>query len=315
MTHLKNLSTLINKTPIEFNKRLSIKFNNNIFFKREDLQISRSFKIRGVMNKIINNIDYYHKYGVICASTGNHAQGVAYACNKFGINGVIVISNNTTRQKIDKIKYLGGGNIKIIKYGMLFNNALNKAISISSKTNMGFIHPYDDIDIINGQSSIGYEIHDQINADIIISSIGGGGLISGVYKSTKPKHKCKIIGVEPYGACSMKYAFKYGYPYEIEYIDRFVDGAAVSRVGSIPFEILYKNIDIHLAKNREISQEIVDLYNYEGIIIEPAGVMPLVALNKLDKQTTGKNIVCILSGGNSDITRIPQYLDLLANLD
>ena len=315
MTHLKKLSHFINKTPLEFNKRLSLKFNNNIYLKREDLQISRSFKIRGVMNKILNNLDYYHKYGVICASTGNHAQGVAYACNKFGIKGVIVISNNTTRQKIDKINYLGDGNIKIIKYGMLFNNALNKAISISSKTNMGFIHPYDDIEIINGQSSIGYEIHDKINADIIISSIGGGGLISGVYKSTKPKHKCKIIGVEPYGACSMKYAFEYGYPYEIDSIDMFVDGAAVSRVGTLPFEMLYKNIDIYLAKNSEISQEIVDLYNYEGIIVEPAGVMPLVALNKLDKQTTGKNIVCILSGGNSDITRIPQYLDLLVNLD
>ena len=301
--------TFIKKTPLQFNPRLSKMFNNNIYLKREDQQLTRSFKVRGVMNKIVSELYNCQKNGIICASTGNHAQGVAYVCNKFNIKGTIWIPKNTPTQKIDNILYYGNNKINLIKYSNNFNDTLNKALKMSLQTNQIFIHPFNDIKIIEGQSTIGHEIVEQIKKpDYIISSIGGGGLLSGIYNSVKDT-KCKLIGVEPKGASSFKEALKFNKPTNIKYIDKFVDGAAVSKIGDIPFGILKNKIDLYSTSNEEIANVIIGLYNYDGIIAEPAGAMPIAGLNKICHNIKNKNIVCVLSGGNNDIYRYNEMIN------
>ena len=309
MVVIETFYKFITKTPLQYSKRLSELFKNNIYLKREDHQLTRSFKVRGVMNKIVSELYNCQKQGIICASTGNHAQGVAYVCNKFNIKADIYIPKNTPLQKIQKIKYYNS-NVNIIKYSNNFNDTLNKALSVSLNTPKIFIHPYDDIKIIEGQSTIGTEILEQIKKpDYIISALGGGGLLSGIYNSVK-KSKCKLVGVEPKGADSFREALKYNKPTNIRYIDRFVDGAAVSKIGVLPFDILKNNIDIQTTSNEEIAQSMVDLYNYDGIIAEPAGAMSIAGLNKLRKKKKNKKIVCVLSGGNNDIYRYSEIIDI-----
>ena len=310
MVITNNFYNFIKKTPLDFNKRLSKIFGNNIYLKREDLQKTRSFKLRGVTNKIIKILYDCKKRGIICASTGNHAQGISYMCNKFNIYGTVYLPNNTPNQKIKKIMYYGGDYINIVKYSNNFNEVLNRALSESLKTNEMFIHPYDDIDIIEGQSTIGKEIMEQNNnVDYIMASLGGGGLISGIYSATNNK-KCKIVGVEPKGANSFNKAIRYNRPYNIKYIDTFVDGAAVSKIGKIPFKMLQNNIDVYTSSNEDICNIIIDFYNYEGIIMEPAGAMAVAGLNKLCSNIKNKNIVCVISGGNNDIYRYNEIIEI-----
>ena len=296
----------IKKTPLEYSKRLSELYGNEIYLKREDLQITRSFKIRGVMNKILKHFDRSKEQGVICASTGNHAQAIAYCCHNLGIKGTVVIPRTTPRQKITMIGYYGKDNIQILKYSNNFQDALYKAYDYSKMKNIFFIHPFNDKDIIEGQATIGDEILDEIKPDYVLSGVGGGGLMSGLYTSLK--NNSRVVGVEPLGSRSMTMALNYKKPYMMKKIDRFVDGAAVSRVGSINYDIIKNNVDIHTVTNREVCKEIVDLYNYEGIIAEPAGALSIAGLGKL-KKVRDKKIVCVVSGGNNDIGRYPEILD------
>ena len=336
------IKPFINKTPLEFNERLSRKYGANIYLKREDLQKTRSFKIRGSLNKIIKNFlgksldqksqaknltesteslisnqfeSLIHnketvRNHIVCASAGNHAQGVAYACNLLNLKSTIYVPNIASSQKIGRIKNFGNSDMELIRYGNDFDQCLKKAIEFSDSNNSLFIHPYNDLDIIEGQGTLGYEISLDIDPDIIISAIGGGGLISGLGSFYKNK---KIIGVEPKGADSMYQAINIGKPFQIKNLDTFVDGASVGKVGGITFDIT-KNIlsldDIKVIDNGLLCHEMINLYQEEGIILEPAGCLSVSALNYLDKEEIkDKNIVCILSGGNNDIMRYPEILE------
>jgi threonine dehydratase len=312
----KNISSYIKKTPLEYNKRLSTKYNCNIYLKREDLQICRSFKIRGALNKILNLSEIEKHNGIVCASAGNHAQGVAYSANILNIESDIFLPNTTPKQKINKIK-----NIKNIKNkgihitGSTFNECLEEALLFSEKENKTFIHPYNDINIIKGQGTIGIELFDNdnnITPNIIISAIGGGGLMSGLILHRNENNLLsKYIGVEPKGCPSMQASIELNKIQSIIPEDNFVDGATVGTVGDITFDICKSQLDfIYNVENGKLCETMIELYQDDGIITEPAGALSVSVLDKIDPDLIyGKNVVCILSGGNNDITRYPEILD------
>ena len=315
--HINSVYNIIKKdiikTPLIYSLRLSEKYGHNIYLKREDLQTTRSFKLRGSLYKITKNIKDISN--VICASAGNHAQGVAYSCNLLNIRGDIFVPSKTPLQKINRIKYYGKDKINIHLYGDNFDDCLNKARCFSDNNRGTFIHPFNDNEIIDGQSTIAYEIFNEITPDLIISPIGGGGMISGISKYTECIDKlCRIVGVEPQGAGSMKLALSNNTPTKIDNIDNFVDGASVSIVGDKTFEICRKNLDsIFTVSNEKLSFDMVEFYQDDGIILEPAGCLSVSCLGdvltKYNKDRT-LNIVCVLSGGNNDITRYNEIMDL-----
>jgi threonine dehydratase len=309
---LFRINEFIRKTPLELSLRLSEKYNCNIFLKREDLQKTRSFKIRGSFNKILKNKD--SNAIIVCASAGNHAQGVAYCCNLLGLKGKIFCPITTPPQKIGRIKNFGGENIDLKLVGANFNESLEISKNYCLENEGLFIHPYDDIDVIEGQGTIGKEILDEnYNVDILMGCLGGGGLMSGVssyFKHISPE--CLIYGVEPLGAESMTLAFEKGGAFKMEDIDNFVDGASVSKVGDLTYSLCKENLDdIFIVNNGKICNEMLELYQEDGIIVEPAGCLSICGLDELSNKMDikGKNIVCIISGGNNDIMRYPEILE------
>ena len=313
---IKNrISPYLNKIPLQYSSRLSKKYGANILLKREDLQPTRSFKIRGALNKIIKEYELDSKMRVVCASAGNHAQGVAFSCQLLGIQGDIFVPNVTPLQKQNRIKYYGQNKIQLKVCGDNFNEALQSAYEFSNENNYTFIHPYNDIDIIEGQSTIGFEIYEELEPDYIISTIGGGGLVSGLAKSMmSTKKKSKIIGCEPSGANSMSQAIEKGKPVKIDKLDSFVDGASVDLVGDKTFtvcqDIFTSQDDIKLISNPHVCHELINFYQEDGIILEPAGVLPICALEYMNiNEIQNKTIVCILSGGNNDVTRYPEIME------
>jgi len=305
-----NIRQFIKNTPLILSERLSSKYNANIYLKREDLQLTRSFKIRGSYNKISNLSKMDINRGLVCASAGNHAQGFAHICNKLDINGKIFLPKNTPAQKINRIKYFGKSNTKIKLIGNTVDESLDEAINYSDINNKTFIHPFNDEHIIYGQGTIGHEIYEKIKPDIILSCIGGGGLISGLSNYLHENNlKCDLYGCEPDLASSMIEAIKYGQPTKLKNISTFVDGASVSIVGDIPFRLLKNNlVDIFPIDEGEICNELLQIYQEDGIILEPAGALPICGINKI-KNIENKTIVCILSGGNNDITRYPEIIE------
>lgn len=299
------------KTPLLYNKFLSDKYNCNVYLKREDLQITRSFKIRGALNKILSLSPNNLSNGIVCASAGNHAQGFAYCCSLLNIKGDIFVPINTPTQKLDKIYYYSNNSCNIIKYGSQFDDTLNKSLLHCNKYNKTYIHPYDDDDVINGQATITKEIlSDLPNTDYIICSIGGGGLISGTSLYCKNNNNnINIIGVEPEHADSMQLSVKKNKLIKLNNIDNFVDGASVSLVGKKTFDVCKNNnIDYYTISNGRLSEELIRLYQSDGIIAEPAGALSVAVLDKLNiNNIYKKNIVCIISGGNNDLLRYPDY--------
>ena len=297
-------SSIIKNTPLELNERLSNKYNCNVYLKREDQQTVRSFKIRGAFSKITN---LENTSEIVCASAGNHAQGFAYLCNKLNIKGTIFVPDTTPLQKISRINYFSNGSCNLEINGNTFSETLKEALKYTEDNNYTFVHPYDDIEVIEGQSTIASEIYKEINPDVIISSIGGGGLISGLSMYSKMKNNCEIIGAEPYSCQSMKESIVKD---EIIYIDTknsFVDGATVNRVGNKTFEICKKYVDkIYGILDGETCENILDLYEKDGIIVEPAGALGLAALNHISNEINNKNVVVVLSGGNNDVSRYPE---------
>lgn len=301
------LKNIIYNTPLQKNIFLSEKYKANVFLKREDLQIIRSYKIRGAYNKIKSLSDKELKKGIICASAGNHAQGVAYSCRILKTYGKIYMPNTTPKQKIERVKNFGKNYTKTILIGDNFDSVNIEAEKDCKNHNKVFIHPFDDRKIIEGQSTIGLEILRQSNfkIDYIFIPIGGGGLISGVgsyFYRFSPN--TKIIGVEPFGAPSMSYSLKKKKIVELDEIDMFIDGASVKKVGKIAYEICKKILyDIKTVPEGKVCTTILDLYNLEAIVAEPAGALSIAALDFYSEKIKGKNVVCILSGGNNDITR------------
>jgi threonine dehydratase len=302
-----NLEDVAIKTPLILNQHLSERFGANIYLKREDLQVVRSYKIRGAYNKIFSLTKEEQQNGVVCASAGNHAQGVAYSCNKLKIHSVIFMPNPTPKQKIDRVKMFGNGFVDIVLTGDTFDDAYISAIDYANQNGKKFIHPFDDPKVIEGQGTVGLEILNDAKGkiDYLFLPVGGGGLaagVSSVFHLLSPK--TKIIGVEPAGAPSMSKSIESGEVIKLAKIDRFVDGAAVQQVGTLTFKVCNNLLDEMITVDEgAICSTILQLYNEEGIVVEPAGALSVTGLNKFRIEVKDKNIVCILSGNNNDITR------------
>ena len=304
------LKGLVRVTPLDFNKRLSNSYCSSIFLKREDLQQIRSFKIRGAYNKISSLKIEEVENGIICASAGNHAQGFALSCQKLQISGEIYMPATTPKQKINQVKMFGGKYVKIVLVGDSYDTCQKIALKASKKSKKTFVHPFNDPKVIEGQATIATEILNQRpkGFDYLIVPIGGGGLISGlitVFNELSPK--TKIIGVEPHGAPSMKRSIEKGKLISLKKIDKFVDGAAVKKVGDLTFKICETNLEkIILVPEGKICQTILDLYNKDGIVAEPAGALAVSALDYLENEISNKTVCVILCGGNNDIIRMPE---------
>lgn len=291
-------------TPLQQNLNLSDRYEANIFLKREDLQIVRSYKIRGAYNKMAQlPLDAI----VVCASAGNHAQGVAYACRVMGIRGTIFMPATTPNQKVKQVKMFGKEMVEVELVGDTFDDAFAASLKYCEEQNATFVHPFDDVKVMEGQGTVGLEIFKDADfkIDYLLLAIGGGGLVSGVstvFKQLSPQ--TKLIGIEPLGAPAMKTSLEKGELVTLEEIDKFVDGAAVKRVGDLTFEICKANLDnVLLVPEGKVCSTILQLYNEEAIVAEPAGALTIAALDSIKDEIKGKNVVCLVSGGNNDITR------------
>ncbi len=303
------LKDIVNRTPLQFNHNLSRKYKCNIFLKREDLQVVRSYKLRGAYNMMSSLPKEQLQNGVVCASAGNHAQGFAYSCKKLNAKGVVFMPIITPKQKVNQTKMFGEEYVEIKLVGDTFDDCAVAAKIFTEKNAMTFIPPFDDRRIIEGQGTVAVEIlEDKTDIDYLFVPVGGGGLSAGVgsyFKTYSPK--TKIIGLEPEGAPSMFEAMKAGHPVTLENIDRFVDGAAVKRVGDLTFSVCKDVLDeMHLIPEGKACSTILQLYNEDAIVVEPAGALSIAALDDYADEIKGKNVVCVLSGSNNDIDRMPE---------
>ena len=303
------LKDVVKKTPLTYNHNLSRKYGCDVYLKREDLQIVRSYKLRGAYNMMSLLPSNQLAKGVVCASAGNHAQGFAYSCKKLNVQGVVFMPIITPIQKVSQTKMFGEGFVEVKLVGDTFDDCAVAAKKYTEEHGLTFIPPFDNVRIIEGQSTVGIEIlEEQQNIDFLFLPVGGGGLSAGVgayFKIFAPQ--TKIIGVEPEGAPSMLTAIKAGQPVKLDNIDSFVDGAAVKRVGDATFEICKQVIDdMHLVPEGKICSTILKLYNEEAIVVEPAGAISVAALDDYADQIKGKKIVCIVSGSNNDIERMQE---------
>ncbi len=340
---VERLKNVVNRTPLQLNVNLSKKYQCNLYLKREDLQVVRSYKLRGAYNMMSSLSPEQLQRGVVCASAGNHAQGFAYSCKKLGAKGVVFMPVISPNQKISQTNMFGENFIEVKLVGDTFDDCAIAAKKYTEENGMTFIPPFDDHKIIEGQATVGVEIFEQFNKqkiqkeenkshqsntlishvslpfgedrrgcgsalDFIFMAVGGGGLSAGVgsyFKTFSPN--TKIIGVEPKGAPSMHEALKAGYPVTVENIERFVDGAAVKRVGDITFSICKDVLDdMLLVDEGKVCTTILQLYNEDAIVAEPAGVLSIAALDEYAEQIKGKNIVCVIGGGNNDIDRMQE---------
>lgn len=302
---------IIKKTPLEYNYRLSTLFNSQIYFKREDLQTVRSFKIRGAFNAIHKYVNQTKEISSITtASAGNHAQGVAHSCHTLKIPCDIFVPYSTPRQKVDRIKYFGKEYCTVHKFGESFDECLEKALHQSYQYASKFIHPFDDKDVIEGQSTVGKEILEEMKPDYIVGCIGGGGLMSGIQKVINENNmNSSSIGVESYGADAMNQSIKNNKIVRIKDLNTFADGAAVHEVGRKTFMLCKQLEDIITIKNNELCHEMVNLYQNEGIIVEPAGALSVAGLKHISDKIENKTVVCIISGGNNDIMRYNEIIE------
>ncbi|MDZ5472303.1 threonine ammonia-lyase IlvA [Bacillus sp. 31A1R] len=307
MAH-NRLKDIVLKTPLQRDPNLSEQYECDVYVKREDLQMIRSFKIRGAYNFIRNLSEEQLQNGVVCASAGNHAQGVAYTCHLLKVESKIFMPTTTPKQKVLQVERFGGEFAEIILVGDTFDTAFQEAQRYCDKHGKTFIHPFDNSSVIAGQGTVAVEINNDIDKqiDYVFTAIGGGGLASGIgtyFKGVSPS--TNIIGVEPAGAASMKEAFRHGKNVELETIDPFVDGAAVKRVGNLTFEICNEVLDdIVVVPEGKVCTTIIDLYTKNAIIVEPAGALSIAALDFYREEIKGKTVVCIISGGNNDIDRM-----------
>ena len=304
------LKDVVVHSPLQKNEYLSEKYGANIYFKREDMQHVRSFKLRGAYYKIKKVESEARMSGIVCASAGNHAQGVAFACAKLEIKGTIFMPKTTPKQKIDQVRMFGREFVDIQLVGDTFDDSAEEAIAYANEFNKLFIHPFDDLDVIAGQGTVAVEIMNDMKEpiDFIFGSIGGGGLMAGVSSYFKQlSAHTKVIGVEPVGAASMKEAMHVNEPVALPSIDKFVDGAAVKLVGNETFEICKANVDdIVAVPEGKVCTTILDLYNKHAVIAEPAGALPVAALDFYASEIKGKNVVVIISGGNNDYSRMQE---------
>ena len=305
----ERLQGIVNRTPLQLNVNLSRKYQCNVYLKREDLQVVRSYKLRGAYNMMSSLPQDQLAKGVVCSSAGNHAQGFAYSCKKLGVKGVVFMPIITPKQKVNQTKMFGEENVEIRLVGDTYDDCAVAAKQFTEENGLTFIPPFDNHRIIEGQGTVAVEIlADKPSIDYVFVPVGGGGLSAGVgsyFKTFSPK--TKIIGLEPEGAPSMYEALKAGHPVTLSHIERFVDGAAVKRVGDLTFSICKDVLDdMRLVPEGKICTTILKLYNEDAIVVEPAGALSIAALDDFEKEIKGKNVVCIISGSNNDIDRMQE---------
>ncbi len=307
----KSIENVVNYTPLQYSTRLSEKFDAHIYLKREDLQPVRSYKLRGAYHKIKTLFNEGRtSEGIVCASAGNHAQGVAFSCKQLQIKGTIFMPVTTPKQKLEQVEMFGGHFVDIKLFGDTFDASKNAALDFSETSGAAFIHPFDDVQIIEGQATVALEILEQKKeaTDFVFIPIGGGGLASGISTVFKElSAETQLIGVEPKGAPSMKTSIENKINTELTEIDSFVDGAAVKKVGDLTFEICRNTLsDCISVDEGKICETILQLYNKDAIVLEPAGALSISALEQYKTQIRGKSVVCIVSGSNNDITRMEE---------
>jgi threonine dehydratase len=308
----REMRKLFPQTPLQKNDHLSQIYGAEIYLKREDLSPVRSYKIRGAFNAMRKRLEAHpDQQNFVCASAGNHAQGVAYVCRHFDVKGVIFMPITTPQQKVNKTRIFGGGNIEIELVGDYFEDTLAAAQEYCAEQKAVFLAPFDDADVIEGQASVAVELMEQSPdpIDMVILPVGGGGLSSGMttyLKTLSPETEFRFV--EPVGGKSLAAALENGAPVTLDKVDSFVDGAAVARIGELNFKALKNTDPVHVfaAPEDRICTTMIELLNVEGIVLEPAGAMSVDVLKDLKDQVRGKRVVCITSGGNFDFERLPE---------
>ncbi len=305
----KRLKGIVKHTPLEFNKRLSERYGCQVYLKREDLQVVRSYKLRGAYNMISQLSAEQLSRGVVCASAGNHAQGVAFSCRALGTHGVIFMPQITPRQKVSQTEMHGAGCVEIVLTGDTFDDCLKEALEYTQEKGMTFVPPFDNYQVIAGQGTVGVEILEDLpDVQAVIMPVGGGGLVAGAGLYLKQHNPDLLLaGVEPEGAPSMRHALAEGSPVTLSVINRFVDGAAVKRVGELTYPICRQILDdMLLVPEGKVCTTILKLYNEDAIVVEPAGALSVAVLDLYKHKLKGKKVVCVISGGNNDIDRMQE---------
>lgn len=311
------LGDIVLRTPLEYSQRLSDKIGAPVLLKRENRQIARSYKVRGAFHAIQGLSESEQARGVVCASAGNHGQGLAWSCARLGIRGRVYVPGNTPRQKRDRIRALGGEWIELVVAGSSYDEAGAAALEFAEESGAVFVHPFDNPATIVGQGTVAVEALAQAaemgyEVDSVVVPIGGGGLISGMALWIDEHHPdVRVIGVEPAGAASMTAALEHGGPVTIANLDTFVDGAAVGKVGQLTYETVRDHVDeVATVAEGAICTEMLGLYQVEGIIAEPAGALATTHLAALaGKVAPGKAVVAVVSGGNNDVSRYAEIVE------
>jgi threonine dehydratase len=307
------LEGIVERTPLQLNARLSATTGADIWLKREDLQPVRSYKLRGAYNRIAQLSEAERAAGVVCASAGNHGQGVAFACQRLGINGRIFVPSTTPRQKRDRMVALGGDAVRLVVVGDTYDEAAAAAAEYAADSGAVVVHAFDHPQTIVGQGTVCSEIVDALGAapDVVVVPVGGGGLLAGVVTWFGERHpSTRIVGVEPAGAASLKAAIAAGGPVDLDRVDTFVDGAAVRRIGQAPYDVIAPTgVEIVVVAEGAVCTEMLDLYQTDGIIAEPAGALATAALRWAIDTVLGQTVVAIVSGGNNDVSRYSEIVE------
>ena len=310
----RRISGVVSQSPLQHSDRLSQATGADVYLKREDLQSVRSYKLRGAYNLLRQLSEAELTAGVVCSSAGNHAQGFALACRSMGVHGRVYVPAKTPKQKRDRIRYHGGEFIELIVGGSTYDLAAEAALEDVARTGATLVPPFDDARTMAGQGTIAVEILDQIEGepDLVVVPVGGGGCIAGIttYLAERTTNTA-VLGVEPAGAASMIAALAAGGPVTLEHVDQFVDGAAVKQIGALPYQALAAAgdmVSVTTVDEGAVCTAMLDLYQNEGIIAEPAGALSVAGLLEADV-APGSTVVCLISGGNNDVSRYGEVLE------
>jgi threonine dehydratase len=316
-TAAKRIAAVVAPTPLQFSDRLSAITGARVYLKREDLQIVRSYKLRGAYNLLVQLSETELAAGVVCSSAGNHAQGFAYACRMLQVHGRVYVPAKTPMQKRDRIRYHGGEFIDLIVGGTTYDLAAEAALADVESTGATLVPPYDDLRTIAGQGTIAVELLDQLDKsvgepDLVVVPVGGGGCIAGITSYLAERtDNTSVLGVEPAGAAAMMAALSAGEPVTLDHVDQFVDGAAVRRAGDLTYAALAAAgdmVSITAVDEGAVCTAMLDLYQNEGIIAEPAGALSVTGLLEAEIEP-GSTVVCLISGGNNDVSRYGEVLE------
>ncbi|GAA0572991.1 threonine ammonia-lyase IlvA [Kribbella sandramycini] len=310
---VERLDGIAVRTPLQRNLRLSERTGAQVWLKREDLQIGRSYKLRGAYNLIAQLGDEAKSAGVVCASAGNHGQGLAYSCHTLGVHGKVFVPRTTPRQKRDRIAALGGKQIQVIVTGDSYDDAAAAALADADSSGATMVPAFDDPRTVAGQGTVAVEIVQQLGhaPDVLVVPVGGGGLVAGVASWLAARHPgVRIVGVEPAGAASMAAALAAGEPVTLPQLDSFVDGAAVRRVGDVTLPLVASaGVEMLSVPEGLVCSEMLELYQVDGLIAEPAGALATSALGNGLTVQPGETVVCLLSGGNNDVSRYGEIVE------